>query len=110
MVCIPGKPAFLSMTIAALFEIASPAFAVEASSAAPPALSVCLVGLGSGDGSPAWSQLDVTPNRSVDLDLADGTGLTVACGMLAPPKSGAVSKIAPGRPADPSIKGDFGSL
>lgn len=110
MACIPGKQAFLSMTIAALFGFASPAFAVEASSAAPPALSVCLVGLGPGDGSPAWSQLGVTPNRSVDLDLADGTGLTVACGMLAPPKAGAASRAAPARSADPSIKGDFGSL
>ena len=110
MAYIPGKPAFLSMTIAAVFGLAFPAYAVEPPSAAPPALSVCLAGLGSGDGSAAWSQLDVTPNRSVDLDLADGTGLTVACGMLAPPTDGAVPKIAPVRAADPSVKGDFGSL
>ena len=110
MACIPGKPAFLSMTIAAVFGLAFPASAVEAPSSASSALPVCLVGLGPGDGSPAWSQLDMTPNRSVDLDLADGTGLTVACGMLAPPKAGAASGIAPVRTADPSIKGDFGSL
>ena len=110
MACIPGKPAFLSMTIAAVFGLAFPASAVEAPSSASSALPVCLVGLGLGDGSPAWSQLDMTPNRSVDLDLADGAGLTVACGVLAAPKGGAVLKSVPARAADPSTKGDFGSL
>jgi hypothetical protein len=107
MACVPGKPAILSMIIGAVFGLTPPAFAVEAPAAAP---SVCLVGLGLGDGSPAWSQLDVTPSRSVDLDLADGAGLTVACGVLAAPKGGAVLKSVPARAADPSTKGDFGSL
>lgn len=110
MACIPGKPAFLSMTIAAVFGLVPSAFAVEAPSVPPSGMSVCLIGLGPGDGSPAWSQLDVTPNRSVDLDLADGAGLTVACGVLVAPKGGPVSRILPTRTGDPSIKGDFGSL
>lgn len=110
MVRIPGKPAFLSMTVAAVFGLVPPASAIDAPSVASPGISVCLVGLGSGDGSPVWSRLDVTPNRSVDLDLADGAGLTVACGTLAAPKAGPAVKTIPARTADPSIKGDFGAL
>jgi hypothetical protein len=86
-----------------------PAAAVEAPSHVPQGTSVCLVGLGSGDGTPAWSQLDVTSNRSVDLDLANGTGLTVACGAFIAPRDHSAT-AAPDRAMDPSTKGDFGSL
>ena len=110
MVCIPGKPAFLPMVIAAALGPVSPASALDVPSVAPPGVPVCLVGLGSGDGSPIWSLLDMTPNRSVDLDLADGAGLTVACGTFAAPKSSPAATIVPTGAADPSAKGDFGSL
>ena len=110
MVRIPGKTAFLPLIIAMALGLLSPAAAVEAPSVVPAAPPACLVGLGPGDGSPAWSLLDVTPSRSVDLDLADGAGLTVACGTFAAPKSGPAAGIAPAGTADPSAKGDFGSL
>jgi len=103
-------PVSLAIAVAAVSGLASPAAAVEAPSVAPQGVPVCLIGLGSGDGSPAWSQLDVTSNRSVDLDLADGAGLTVACGAFVAPKFRPATAVAPLRPADPSTKGDFGSL
>lgn len=88
---------------------ASSACAVEAGLVASP--EACSVGLGTDDGSSVWSQLDVGPSRSVDLDLADGAGLTVACGTFAASGYQPTAIIAgPSQSADPSIKGDFGSL
>lgn len=84
--------------------------AVDASMVIPQGTSACLVGLGSGDGDPAWSQLDVTPNRSVDLDLANGAGLTVACGTFGSTGHRPATIVAPTDNVDPSRKGDFGSL
>ena len=68
------------------------------------------MGLGADDGSSLWSQLDVGPSRSVDLDLADGAGLTVACGTFVASKYQPAAIAGPGQSADPSVKGDFGSL
>ncbi|WP_370675673.1 hypothetical protein [Pleomorphomonas sp. PLEO] len=102
--------AFLSMAAVGVSGLASPASALDAPSAAPQGAPVCLVGLGSGDGSPAWSELDVTASRSVDLDLAYGAGLTVACGTFGAPQSRPTAIGTPNRAADPSAKGDFGSL
>ncbi len=110
MVRIPGKPTFPLLAIVTALGLPSPAAAVEAPSGVSTRLPACLIGLGSGDGSPMWSLLDVTANRSVDLDLADGAGLTVACGTLAAPKSGPAATRGPAGTADPSAKGDFGSL
>lgn len=98
------------LPFAALTCLASAAAAFEAPSAAPQGLPICLVGLGADDGSPAWSQLDLTSSRSVDLDLADGAGLTVACGTFVAPKYRPASIVAPVGSADPSAKGDFGRL
>ena len=100
----------LLMAVSAMSALSTTARAVETPSVAPQGAPVCLIGLGSGDGSPAWSQLDVTSNRSVDLDLADGAGLTVACGSVATPKYRPATAVAPVRSVDPSAKGDFGSL
>ncbi|WP_026790097.1 hypothetical protein [Pleomorphomonas oryzae] len=111
MVCNFAFSAFLPAVAAtAVFALSSTAGAVEVPSVASQGAPVCLVGLGSDDGSPAWSQLDVTPNRSVDLDLSDGAGLTVACGSLSASKYRPATAVAPVRAADPSAKGDFGSL
>ena len=109
MVRIFSFPAFLIAALAAS-GFSSPAGAVGAASVASQGALACLVGLGSGDGSPAWSQLDVTSSRSVDLDLADGAGLTVACGTFAVPNARPAAVAAPVRDGDPSTKGDFGSL
>ncbi len=84
------------------------ASAVEVGPGASP--EACLVGLGADDGSSLWSQLDVGPNRSVDLDLADGAGLTVACGTFVASKYQPTAIAGPSQSVDPSIKGDFGSL
>lgn len=103
--------AFLpTIALVIVSTLSSPAGAIEAPSVAPQGASVCLVGLGSDDGSPAWSQLDVTSNRSVDLDLTDGAGLTVACGSQVAPQFRPSTMASPGRTGDPSAKGDFGSL
>lgn len=99
-----------TIAAAAVFALSSTAGAVEIPSAAPQGAPVCLVGLGSDDGSPAWSQLDVTSNRSVDLDLTDGAGLTVACGSFSAPTYRPATAVAPVGVGDPSAKGDFGSL
>ena len=95
---------------AAVSTLSSTAGAVETPSVAQQGTPACLVGLGSGDGSPAWSQLDVTSNRSVDLDLTEGAGLTVACGSPIAPRFRPAAVISPVRIGDPSAKGDFGSL
>lgn len=87
---------------------ANSASAGEAGSGASP--EACLVGLGAEDGSSLWSQLDVGPNRSVDLDLADGAGLTVACGTFISSKYQPTATASPNQSADPSVKGDLGSL
>lgn len=100
----------LLMAVSAVSALTSAAGAVEAPSVVPQGTPVCLVGLGSGDGTPAWSQLDVISNRSVDLDLTDGAGLTVACGSIVTPKPGPATAVAPISSVDPSAKGDFGSL
>ncbi len=100
----------LLMAVSAVSALTSTASAVETPSVAPQGAPVCLVGLGSGDGAPAWSQLDVTSNRSVDLDLTDGAGLTVACGSIVTPTFRPATVVAPVRSVDPSAKGDFGSL
>lgn len=100
----------LLMAVSAVSALTSTAGAVEVPTVAPQGAPVCLVGLGSDDGSPAWSQLDVTSNRSVDLDLTDGAGLTVACGSIAVPKYRPATAVTPVRSVDPSAKGDFGSL
>ncbi len=110
MVRIPGKSAFLPIAIAAVLGLSPPVAAIELPSGLPSGLSACLVGLGSGDGSPVWSLLDVTPSRSIDLDLADGVGMTVACGTFAAPKRSPATTITPAGAVDPSLKGDFGSL
>lgn len=109
MVRIFSFPALL-IVVSALSGSSAAAGAVGAVSVPPQGASVCLVGLGSGDGSPAWSQLDVTSSRSIDLDLADGAGLTVACGTFATPKAQPATVAVPVQGGDPSAKGDFGSL
>ncbi len=110
MARILSVPVFPSAAaIAVMSALVSTAAAVETPSAVRQAAPVCLVGLGSGDGSPPWSELDVTPSRSIDLDLADGAGLTVACGTFAAPTSRPAA-VVPAGSADPSAKGDFGSL
>lgn len=109
MVRILSSSALLLVAVLAMSSLSSAAGAVEAPSIAVKGAPVCLIGLGSGDGSPAWSQLDVTSSRSVDLDLADGAGLTVACGTVTG-KFAPATIITPPRSADPSAKGDFGSL
>lgn len=94
---------------AATVAFANSASAVETGSIT--STDACLVGLGTDDGSSVWSQLDVGPSRSVDLDLADGAGLTVACGTFAASTYQPTAIIAgPSQSADPSVKGDFGSL
>lgn len=98
----------LSLAISALVAMAPAASAAE--TAVPAGLPVCLVGLGSGDGSPLWSQLDMGPSRSVDFDLEDGAGLTIACGTFVAPKYRPATVVVPLNAADPSAKGDFGSL
>lgn len=100
--------ASLPLAIAALVALAPTASAAETE--ASPGLPVCLIGLGAGDGSPLWSQLDVGPSRSVDFDLADGAGLTIACGTFVAPKYRPAAVVAPLGAKDPSAKGDFGSL
>ncbi|MBS1168345.1 MAG: hypothetical protein H6R00_4370 [Proteobacteria bacterium] len=102
-------PALL-VAVSAVSGLSLTAGAVEASSWTPQGAPACLVGLGSGDGSPVWSQLDVTSSRSVDLDLTDGAGLTVACGTFSAPKVRPTTVAVPVRGGDPSAKGDFGSL
>lgn len=86
-----------------LAALADPAAAVEL----PPSDSICRVALGPA-GAAGWSQVDVTASRSIDLGLAAGTGLTVACGTLGAgdlmPASTAPTML------DPSVKGDFGAL
>lgn len=109
MVRIFSFPTLL-VAVSAVSGLPSTAGAVEAPSLAPQGAPACLVGLGFGDGSPAWSQLDVTSSRSVDLDLTDGAGLTVACGTFSAPKFRPATAVAPARPGDPSAKGDLGSL
>ena len=109
MVRIFSFPAFL-VAVSAVSGFPLAAGVVEASSVALQGAPICLVGLGSGDGSPAWSQLDVTSSRSVDLDLSDGAGLTVACGTFAAPKFRPATVVTPVMDGDPSTKGDFGSL
>lgn len=94
----------------AAFGSALPARAVDTPPVPPSGTTACLVGLGSGDAGPAWSQLDVRSNRSVDLDLAEGAGLTVACGTFVSAKSQPSPVITPAASTDPSTKGDFGSL
>ncbi|MBS1180869.1 MAG: hypothetical protein H6Q99_749 [Proteobacteria bacterium] len=103
--------AFLTVAASAMVVsvLASTAAVIEPPSVARQAVPVCLVGLGAGDGSPPWSQLDVTPSRSIDLDLADGAGLTVACGTVTAPTFRPTTG-APASAADPSAKGDFGWL
>ncbi len=110
MASILRFPAFVAIAAAAaMAALVSTAAAVENPSTVRPAVPVCLVGLGSGDGSPPWSQLDVRPSRSIDLDLADGAGLTVACGTSVAPTFRPAA-VAPASAVDPSTKGDFGSL
>lgn len=94
--------------VGAIYISVNSASAVEAGSGASP--EACLVGLGADNGSSLWSQLDVGPNRSVDLDLADGAGLTVACGTFIASKYQPTANVGPSHSADPSVKGDFGSL
>lgn len=98
----------LLVAVAMISAFTNLANAVEADSIETP--QACLVGLGANDGSSVWSQLDVGPSRSVDLDLADGAGLTVACGTFVASKYQPVAIVGPSRSDDPSVKGDFGSL
>ena len=97
---------------AALAIVSSPLSAATSAvpAVAQPTASVCSVGLGAGDGSPAWSEIDVTASRSIDLDLTEGAGMTVACGSAAAPGFQPAASGLPGSFADPSAKGDFGSL
>jgi hypothetical protein len=109
MMRIASIPAILAAAVLATFS--SPLSA--ATSAVPvtqPTASVCSVGLGAGDGSPAWSEIDVTASRSIDLDLTEGAGMTVACGTAAAPGFQPTASGLPGAVFDPSAKGDFGSL
>jgi hypothetical protein len=100
------------LAAAALATVSSPLSAATSAvpAVAQPTSSVCSVGLGAGDGSPAWSEIDVTANRSVDLDLTEGAGMTVACGTAAAPGFQPAASGLPGAIVDPSSKGDFGSL
>ena len=100
------------LAAAALAMVSSPLSAATSAvpAVAQPASSVCSVGLGAGDGSPAWSEIDVTASRSIDLDLTEGAGMTVACGTAAAPGVQPTASGLPGSFTDPSAKGDFGSL
>jgi len=91
-----------------LAALASPAAAIEVAPLPRAAEGFCRVALGPADDAPGWSQVSVSVNRSVDVDLTAGTGLTVACGTLG--RSPLTPLSAPPTTIDPSIKGDFGAL
>ena len=91
-----------------LAALASPAAAIEVAPLPRAAESFCRVALGPADDAPGWSQVSVSVNRSVDVDLTAGTGLTVACGTLGGPAL--LPMNATPSAIDPSVKGDFGAL
>lgn len=105
-----GIPAFLAVAVLATLPGPLSAATSAVPAAQPSVASVCSVGLGAGDGSPAWSEIDVTTNRSIDLDLTEGAGMTLACGSAAAPGFQPAASGLPGAVVDPSAKGDFGSL
>ena len=110
MMRIASIPAVLAVATLAIFSSPLSAATSAVPVAAQPTASVCSVGLGAGDGSPAWSEIDVTASRSIDLDLTEGAGMSVACGTAAAPGFQPAASGLPGSIADPSAKGDFGSL
>lgn len=91
-----------------LAALADPAAAVELPPSARPADTMCRVALGPAGAAAGWSQVDVTASRSIDLGLAAGTGLTVACGTLG--TGNLMPASTPPTTLDPSVKGDFGAL
>ena len=111
---VPATLLFLVLTLAGTYAFRAMPINNMPNTAVPmvaqPTSSICSVGLGAGDGSPAWSEIDVTANRSIDLDLTEGAGMTVACGTAAGPGFQPAASGLPGSLVDPSAKGDFGSL
>lgn len=98
-----------AVTLAAgLAALSAPARAVELGAAARVAGDVCRVDLRAGDGTALWPEVALVAMSSIDVGLAAGTGLTVACGSAGTrPSAPAAGLPVPG---DPSIKGDFGAL
>lgn len=98
-----------AVTLAAgLAALSAPARAVELGAAARVAGDVCRVDLRAGDGTALWSEVALVAMSSIDVGLAAGTGLTVACGSVGSAGPAASGQIP--RPLDPSVKGDFGAL